>query len=150
MARKLRIAVSVFFGLLTLALCVLWVRSYWRWDSLDGDGWTIASNCGRIVFQRDSGTIQHVPGFDTVPADERANILLKSTHHIETTLGFGTARHAYESVAIIPYWFFALPTVVALAFVLVPQASVRFSLRTLLIATTLVAAELGLAVWATR
>ena len=28
MARELRIAVSVFFGLLTVALCVLWVRSY--------------------------------------------------------------------------------------------------------------------------
>ena len=28
MARKLRIAVSVFFGVLTVALCVLWVRSY--------------------------------------------------------------------------------------------------------------------------
>lgn len=26
MARKLRIATSVFFGLLTVALCVLWVR----------------------------------------------------------------------------------------------------------------------------
>jgi hypothetical protein len=28
MARKLRIAVSVFFRVLTVALCVLWVRSY--------------------------------------------------------------------------------------------------------------------------
>jgi hypothetical protein len=28
MARKLRIAVTVFFGLVTLALCLIWVRSY--------------------------------------------------------------------------------------------------------------------------
>ena len=32
--RRTRIAVSVFFGVLTVALCVLWVRSYWRWDHL--------------------------------------------------------------------------------------------------------------------
>lgn len=29
MVRKLRTAVSMFFGVLTVALCVLWVRSYW-------------------------------------------------------------------------------------------------------------------------
>ena len=29
--RRVRIAVSVFFGVLTVAMCVLWVRSYfWR------------------------------------------------------------------------------------------------------------------------
>lgn len=32
--RKLRIAASLFFGLLTVAILVLWVRSYWYWDSL--------------------------------------------------------------------------------------------------------------------
>ena len=28
--RRLRIAASVFFAVVTVALCVLWVRSYWR------------------------------------------------------------------------------------------------------------------------
>jgi hypothetical protein len=31
--RKLRIAWSLGCGLLAVLLCVLWVRSYWRWDS---------------------------------------------------------------------------------------------------------------------
>jgi hypothetical protein len=30
--RTLRIATSAFFGLLTLAICVLWVRSFWQSD----------------------------------------------------------------------------------------------------------------------
>lgn len=30
--RRVHIAASVFFGLLTVALCLLWVRSYWRCD----------------------------------------------------------------------------------------------------------------------
>ena len=29
MSRRIRIIVSVFFGLSAIALCVMWVRSYW-------------------------------------------------------------------------------------------------------------------------
>ena len=35
MARNLRIAASVFFALLIVALCVMWVRSYWFWDRFE-------------------------------------------------------------------------------------------------------------------
>ena len=50
---------------------------------------------------------------------------------------------------IIPYW---LPCLAAATIALLPwlKWSKRFSLRTLLIATTLVAVALGLIVWAAR
>ncbi len=52
---RLRIAVSVFFGVLAVALCVLWVRSYWHSDVLltaSNYDATIASNngCVRIML----------------------------------------------------------------------------------------------------
>ena len=50
MARTLRIAVSVFFGLLTVALCVLWVQNYWATDVDLGRNTTIASNCGDATY----------------------------------------------------------------------------------------------------
>lgn len=34
MRRKLRIVVSVLFGVLTLLVVMMWVRSYWKWDAL--------------------------------------------------------------------------------------------------------------------
>jgi hypothetical protein len=44
----------------------------------------------------------------------------------------------------VPYWFAVMLMIVASA---TPWFPLRFSLRTLLIATTLVAVVLGLAVW---
>src|SRR5262245_27908253 len=50
-----RVAISTFFGLLTVALCVLWVRSYW-WNDLvtyHSQGGTSAgfgSGLGRTYF----------------------------------------------------------------------------------------------------
>ncbi len=47
----------------------------------------------------------------------------------------------------MPHWFLLVTCGVASV---IPWISYRFSLRTLLIATTLVAIVLGLAVWAAR
>jgi hypothetical protein len=53
--RKLRIAWSVGWGVATVLLCVLWVLSYWRMDSIDSTSATgqfsgLASLHGRITF----------------------------------------------------------------------------------------------------
>src|SRR3954447_21045285 len=50
----------------------------------------------------------------------------------------------------IPYWF---PLLISIAFAAAPwlrELKLRFSLRTLLVATTLIAVVLGLIVWAAR
>ena len=53
--RRTRIAVSVFFGVLTVALCVLWVRSYWRFDECapcarDGREVSPSILCAAVIF----------------------------------------------------------------------------------------------------
>ena len=66
MPRKLRIAASVIFGVLTLALCVLWVRSYWMCDLVgDHTGYVnvVKSNNGYLTYLRQwdlSFQLQHL------------------------------------------------------------------------------------------
>jgi hypothetical protein len=148
MVRKLRIAVSVFFGLLTVALCVLWVRSYW-WgecvfransEATTAIGW----NAGHAYFVR-----LGPDGY--APSPEWHYLCEDATE--DTTVGFSWEYPAFDDfesqgivfVAATPFWAPALSLV---ALVVTPLCSYLFSLRILLIATMLVAFVLGLSVWA--
>ena len=53
MRRRVRIAVSVFFGVVAVALCVLWVRSYWWRDVV----WRLRPNNVLTTLGSDCGTI---------------------------------------------------------------------------------------------
>jgi hypothetical protein len=61
--------------------------------------------------------------------------------------GFLLRRHPNDVTLFIPHWILPLLAVAPAA---LPWRSSRFSLRTLLVATTLVAVVLGLIVYATR
>jgi hypothetical protein len=65
----------------------------------------------------------------------------------ETYLGFGIARHVFGDVELfLPHWFLMLVSA-WLATVFAFKRTWRFTIRTLLIATTLIAAALGLGVY---
>jgi hypothetical protein len=65
----------------------------------------------------------------------------------EAFLGFGLCRAEGELYGIIlPYWFLVVATGAPATVLLVKASSWRFSLRTLLIAMTLVAVVLGVIV----
>jgi hypothetical protein len=154
--RRLRIAASVFFAVVTVALCVLWVRSYYLTDSLEIRTnerlFQVRSVVGRIVLWR------------YLPADKQyGQILLDefSQGKFFATSTFGDSfwslskegelgffyRANKESLKVgIPYWFVVA---VPIGLSMIPWLSNarRFSLRTLLIVTTLVAVVLGLGVW---
>ena len=143
MARKLRIAVSVFFGLATVALCVLWVRSYISWDVLSCERtYTLSfigsvSGCAYFTHQNEFGGIPPL-GWRLesveVPEWERPPIFVREPNKLSVT---------------VPYLLLVAISVAPIGLTLL-SPSKRFSLRTLLIATTLVAAVLGLGVWLTR
>ena len=143
MARKARIAVSVFFGMLAVALCVLWVRSYWRMDQVtkfDADFTMLYSNRGWLTWNQQSPNqlLYAAPPtswrHDVVPADEQ----VQSTFWKKDLLGTSAAA---------PHLLLALAAAGCAG---LPWLRVRFGMRGLLIATTLVAAVLGVAVWAVR
>lgn len=143
MARKVRIAVSVFVGVLTVVMCVLWVRSYWRMDwvtiHFGGSGVSAASLTGAIVFNFQKQFVPHREirlWSRQIPAEDAERY---------SALTFLWNLDINLFVFVVPHWFLA--AIVALGAALLP---IRFSLRTLLIVTTLVAVVLGLAVWAGR
>jgi hypothetical protein len=164
--RKLRIAFSATCLIACVLLIALWVRSFWWMDS--------ASHCSRltkiperqfclICFQSFRGSMgvvfnNRVPLPYDLPNygwQVFAELVYKDTPFLNaqvgetlpSTLGFRWRPMNYGFAASVPDWFLAL---FAAAFATAPWFRWRFSLRTLLIATTLVAVVLGLAVWAVR
>jgi hypothetical protein len=148
--RRLRIAVSVFFAVLTVALGVLWVRSYWWTDSIGIGYWgnhTVWARSidGTVIVGTPWTPKPHV-SIKTFPTEEWRNIPARPSF-----LGFRWGK-SMNWVPVVPLWFFML-IFGAIAFVTVsnrPLREYRFSLRTMLIAMTLFAVVLGLVCYAVR
>jgi hypothetical protein len=146
--RKLRIAWSVVCGILCLLLIALWVSSY-RWSgSFSGRGFrsyhvaAITSECGC------TGLIYRCGIYRT---DETVNWRFNYIATTDYRYPFlGGYRFDGQSVVVMPPNWLAITMVVGFAAIpWLPYFPSRFSLRTLLIATTLVAVALGFIVWMT-
>jgi hypothetical protein len=147
--RKLRIAWSVVWGVVAVLLCVLWVRSYWIQDSIgrsDGKGYRtdLTSYAGTLAGSR----LMEVAVGNPWPPKAHGwryynfkvdtektyspwlHLDIRSTDLWEVVINYGIVAGAFVILGAIPWLPF------------------RFSLRTLLIATALVAVALGLIVWA--
>lgn len=153
--RRVRIAVSVFFGVLTVALAVLWVRSYWHVDQLEWflryfSGTSMRGGIGLII-----GPVpkNEVPEFRYWTS--RIEEVQFPKNYIQPMFYFEVVSSPNPCVVIgFPDW---LVVIAAGLLATTPWTKCiwrtipsRFSLRTLLIATTLAAVVLGLAVWAVR
>ena len=151
--RKLRIAWSVAWGVVAVLLCVLWVRSYWRWESVAAiktpSRYVVGSGQGIAIVSRAS-----YPGIDGP-----RRWLLKSRKPdkgevwpVKSYFGLNVALRSNEIALYLPYWFLLGSTLIAgiLTAPFARNLRFRFSLRTLLIATTLVAVVLGVIVWLAR
>lgn len=158
--RKLRIAWSVVWGIACVLLVALWVRSYWLAELVemrisDTRALVVGSILGGVSI---SPYVPTVPGyFDFGPRYRyRSEPRYPSEKPRERQV-----RYFWESAtkaklkqiqfAIHPFVAIRLPYFVfvglAGTFAALPWLRWRFSLRTLLIATTLVALVLGLIVW---
>jgi hypothetical protein len=141
--RKLRIAWSVVWTIAAVLLCVLWARSYSWIDVVEvrkpfppsaiGSGFGIV--LARAYREPESSHWSH------------STYSTRNQERMPTTLGFSVEPSAFELVITAPYWFVLGLTGIIAAFGCPPW---RFSLRTLLIATTLVAVGLGLIVWSSN
>jgi hypothetical protein len=146
MLRKLRIAFSVLCGILCLLLVVMWVRSHWRKDRcflrVDKETYILYSEWGVLIWNHhpipfdETDPIVEIVSRRALPGADRLN-----PEHLFVLDQFGYARYPIPVMlvalcAAIPW----LPT----------KPLRRFSLRTLLIATTLVAVLLGAIGYAIR
>jgi hypothetical protein len=148
---KLRIAWSVAWGLLAVLLIVLWVRSY-RW---------VTNIQVPDVFGRDYQLVlsQGTMSFSSGINDEFSSALIHHYHHLTNDYNYFSGHPEYKQFLfrayaprksvwlIFPYWF---AVTILLTLGSLPWYGGRFSLRTLLIATTLVAVGLGLIVYASK
>jgi hypothetical protein len=165
--RKLRIAWSVICGVACVLLVVLWVRSYWAVQCVERltEGlWYegIASERGvlRIWINGESRIEFDVNGLDAsdpavrsmndhtgFPTQEPVGWNYVSYPPVGVDSGFGLIMDEYVFSFSVPHWFLVLA---AGAIATIPWKPWRFSLRALLIATTLVAMVLGLIAYATQ
>lgn len=153
-----RIAASVFFSILTMAVCVLWVRSYWQCDQLHGayppvvfSAASADGTCGITVFQPPA-SVGAKWDFQTdwsAPSGELPLLLRANNDLMPRRFGAGGVFASNGGKVVVPYWMAALLSAFASTIPMI-AVSHRFCLRTQLIATTLVAVVLGVAVWAIR
>jgi hypothetical protein len=147
--RKLRIAWSVFWGIATVLLIVLWMRSYGTWDRCfwtgKYHGRQLNSMLGHVMLVVAELPKQTVPFYIArTPIEDRFK-----TSFDKNVLGF-YFEHSPRVLRIeVPFWSILLVSITTGAASWI-RWKWRFSLRTLLIATTLVAVVLGLAVYWTR
>jgi hypothetical protein len=146
--RKLRIAWTLFCGIACVLLCVLWVRSYWWREQIEIRQSSLISCAayanGELVFVTNPVpvTIRGGWSFRRDPASEA------EPPPGESIPAFCFSTQGVFTLAV-PFWFAALSAAVCAALPHV-RWSKRFTLTTLLIATTVVAVVLGGIVWAVR
>jgi hypothetical protein len=151
--RKLRIAFSATCGIICLLLILLWVRSYWWQDSLSRS----ATSRGLLVFSSSRGTLMllecpplgypaatlgwHLGSYRQEPSEQSGE---RSEDGWPWPFTWHFNQISGQFIIRAPHWLFV--TASGILAVVTPWLPWRFSLRTLLIAMTLVAVVLGLIV----
>jgi len=148
----LRIAVTVLSLTACVMLVALWKRSYWWTDGINGQltskyclGVGSMPGCfGTLIYSRSPRPSMPRWTITTRPTDQWLASARHSGPFIPSRI-WGAFYCSGLSGFVLPYWF-GLTFAVVIATAPWIRWSKRFSLRTLLIATTLVAAGLGLIV----
>ncbi len=140
--RKLRIAWSVGCGIACVLLILLWVRSYWCEEAVLGVResyrWAIESRYGvlQCYVAKGGNTLRQSWNYYSISDEKHGNAFRPTSF-----------RWYYDPADVsdlsVPHW---LPAIVFYALAALPWLQWRFTTRTLLIATTLVAVVLGLVV----
>jgi hypothetical protein len=150
LVRALRIAWSVVCGIAAVLLLCLWVRSYWTADTVYvplPNSWnvmfrSIPGACMGGIFKGPDGGLL----WETETSDDFRQEIPRDAPDFSGIWGRFLYVHSIVPFVIIPDWFLVG---VALALSTAPwfRWSTHFSLRTLLIAITLVAMVLGVVAW---
>jgi hypothetical protein len=156
----LRLAFSAVCGAVCLLLIAFWVRSYWWADSAISQPSTLPRQIGLIsrrgrltliVTQRDprSRVADYFPSSWRIESDFLTNGIRHPAVRLRPMWVYEADRRLGR-LLIIPHWFPVLFFGAMATCTWLPWFDWRFSLRTLLIATTIVALLIGAIVYAVR
>jgi hypothetical protein len=154
--RNLRIAFSAACLIACVLLIGLWVRSYWWSDGVMGSisstkTLVIGSGSGRFSVRVDDSTQPHRYSGRWRFDHTSLAAVEKSFKELGTTVSFRFPIFGFSGDDFFfAHWFVIIPVAVLGLISSRPWLRWQFSLRTLLIATTLVAVVLGLIVWSVR
>jgi hypothetical protein len=135
-------------------MIALWVRSYWWMDNFQktpapGRLIQLVSIEGQVIFETHTDTLDFKE--DTMHIHWSWPLFEKWQQIEDPAFRLSYDDQWPETLQIrFPYWFAVLLVAASAAAPWIRHFSLRFSLRTLLLATTLVAAVLGLLVLAVR
>lgn len=151
---ELRIVWSVVWGVPGVLVLLLWVRSYWWGDYWGRPHVEVSSMNGSIGYQilQSPYSFQRDSYYECRSVKEIfRNWGPPSTRGDDAKRRLVTFRWDYFSYpACIPHWAVCLPCLLLAIVPWVRQLNWRFSLRTMLIVTALVATGLGAIVWAVK
>ena len=139
---KLRIAWSVVCGLVAVLLTVLWVRSYWWEDVVVLPMRIIGSREGAIGMISWPRAVVPVGQTGWIPISRS----VKETASPAQGPSWRFSSNQNQLWIVCPHWFLGLAATTLTIAPWLSRLRWRFSTRTLLIATTLVAIVLGLIV----
>lgn len=145
--KYLRLTWTGFFAVVTVLLCVLWLRSYWWVEQASlpiGQSRCLyfGSVPGAFMFG-----VTSEPWPETYSSEPADAWLADALDDEDTPWSSARKFRLMGGAVMLPYWFGSSSApLIALA----PWTRLRFSLRTLLIATTLVAVLLGIFVYAMK
>jgi hypothetical protein len=145
MMRYFRYAAAAFFALLAIGFAALWVRSYYRADAIYGYFGPDSS----VELRSHRGVAGCIIEFDSADNAATNRWWLQSRAVDPEPLsgsGFSLSLDPWPTWVTVPHWFLALSSL-GLAALFAFKRIWRYSLRTILVATTLLAGLLGLAVY---
>lgn len=151
MPRRIHIAMSIVIGVIAVALCILWLRSYKVGDvAFRGHPnrliINISSADGYLHFDR-----RYPPHFGGLYSSNQPgwHLIQVRSFYRDPNLRYLPSINPHPRRVSVPYWFLTAPFAITSLLVWFPRSS-RFSLRTLFIATTVLAVVLGFGVWLAR
>jgi hypothetical protein len=154
--RKLRIAWSGGCGIACVLLIALWVRSYSCWDTLygplfGGKEFAVSTSIDATPGLKVLWYIPRLFGSQKVKWRFETDFSFKMTDaHANFTIYGMSIYRGFVTGFMVPFWFLAFVSATTAVLPWLPWIKWRFGLRTLLIATTLVALALGLIIFALR